>query len=68
MKKNVCFQGLPSIFPFIGARRKVSLKKEDLLLLLSCDNPNQPPETSKLHPDSQKAIEAIGKFVFLERM
>ncbi|KAK6629062.1 hypothetical protein RUM43_002879 [Polyplax serrata] len=54
-------EGLRSIFPYIGPKRKVSITKDDLLQLLNNGDPKNPLETKKLEPETQKALSSIGK-------
>ncbi|PSN39124.1 tRNA (cytosine(34)-C(5))-methyltransferase [Blattella germanica] len=59
-------KGLHSIFPFIGPKRKVKVTKEDLIKLLTCENPKFPPETSCLDASTQKQITNIEKNKFIK--
>jgi len=56
-------QGLHSIFLYIGAKRKVSVTKADLIKLLTSDDASLPPETSSLGPSTQQQLTGICKWV-----
>lgn len=52
-------EGLQSIIPYIGAKRRVPITKSDLITLLSCENPKTPPEISLLSPGCQERLNSI---------
>ncbi|GFG38232.1 hypothetical protein Cfor_12224 [Coptotermes formosanus] len=60
-------EGLHSIFPYIGSKRKVSVTKADLIKLLTNDDSSLPPETSTLDPSTQQQLTGIsqGSFVLV---
>nr|CAD7586518.1 unnamed protein product [Timema genevievae] len=47
-------EGLHSIFPLIGPKRKVHVTKEDMVTLLRNDSPHYPPEFHRLQPSTQE--------------
>ncbi|XP_046737779.1 tRNA (cytosine(34)-C(5))-methyltransferase [Diprion similis] len=60
-------EGLNSLFDYVGECRKVRISKDDLVMLLQNDNPNTPPEISKLSPDTQSRVKdfATGSCVLI---
>ncbi|GLH05793.1 tRNA (cytosine(34)-C(5))-methyltransferase [Gryllus bimaculatus] len=54
-------EGLQSIIPFIGPKRRVPITKDDLITLLTCDNPKLPPEIFRLSPKCQEHLNAISQ-------
>ncbi|XP_021918254.1 tRNA (cytosine(34)-C(5))-methyltransferase isoform X2 [Zootermopsis nevadensis] len=60
-------EGLHSIFPYIGPKRKISVSKADLIKLLTNDDPKFPPEASSLDPSTQQQLKDIaqGSCVFV---
>ncbi|XP_063833758.1 tRNA (cytosine(34)-C(5))-methyltransferase [Ostrinia nubilalis] len=52
-------EGLASIAPFIGAKRRVRILKEDLILVLQNDNPSKPPELSKFSEHTQNLVKDL---------
>ncbi|CAH0754949.1 unnamed protein product [Bemisia tabaci] len=51
-------EGLPSIAPFIGPRRRIRIAKSDLLLMLECD-PKSPPQFETLDAATQENIKDV---------
>nr|CAD7396849.1 unnamed protein product [Timema cristinae] len=47
-------EGLHSIFPLIGPKRKVHVSKDDMVTLLRNDSPHYPPEFHRLQPSTQE--------------
>ncbi|XP_067006255.2 tRNA (cytosine(34)-C(5))-methyltransferase [Anabrus simplex] len=52
-------EGLQSIFPFLGPKRKVIVSTKDLITLLMCEDPKKPPELDTLEEDTQKQFKSI---------
>ncbi|XP_069676058.1 tRNA (cytosine(34)-C(5))-methyltransferase [Periplaneta americana] len=52
-------EGLHSIFPYVGPKRKVFVSKSDLIKLLLNDDPKFPPETSTLDAATQGQLTDI---------
>lgn len=58
-------EGLKSIFDYIGECRKVRVPKEDLVTLLLNDDPQTPPEISKLSPETQAQVKDFGTMMMM---
>lgn len=52
-------EGLRSILPYVGPKRKIFLTKSDLVKLLLNDDPKFPPETTTLDESTQKQLTDI---------
>lgn len=59
-KCDAIFQGLHSIYSYIGPKRKIKVSKDELIKLLTCENPKFPPEISLMDPPTQKQLTSIG--------
>lgn len=53
-------EGLASIVPFVGAKRRVRILKEDLILVLQNDNPSKPPELHRFTEHTQQLVKDLG--------
>ncbi|XP_050356075.1 tRNA (cytosine(34)-C(5))-methyltransferase [Nymphalis io] len=49
-------EGLQSIQPYIGPKRRVDILKEDLILVLQNDNPSDPPDLSLFSEHTQNLM------------
>ncbi|XP_061380456.1 tRNA (cytosine(34)-C(5))-methyltransferase [Danaus plexippus] len=49
-------EGLQSIAQYIGPKRRVTILKEDLILILQCDNPSKPPELKLFTEHTQNMV------------
>lgn len=54
-------EGLPSINHLMGQQRRLSICKEDLIVLLQNNNPLAPPLLDSLTEETQKAVETLGE-------
>lgn len=52
-------EGLESIFPYIDGDRKISIPRDDLIILLLNDNPEKPPNIVHLSEVVQKQVENL---------
>ncbi|KAL0812064.1 hypothetical protein ABMA28_009454 [Loxostege sticticalis] len=52
-------EGLASIVPFVGAKRRVRILKEDLILVLQNDNPSKPPELHRFTEHTQQLVKDL---------
>ncbi|KAJ9597965.1 hypothetical protein L9F63_011166, partial [Diploptera punctata] len=52
-------EGLHSICPYIGPKRRIKVSKDDLIKLLTCENPKFPPETSSMDAATQEQLSSI---------
>lgn len=53
-------EGLPSVNGFIGQDRRLPIGKDDLVKLLSNNDPTRPPEISTLSQEVQTNVEKLG--------
>lgn len=53
-------EGLQSILFHIGPKRRVSILKEDLILVLQNDNPSDPPNINRFTEHTQKLMKDFG--------
>ncbi|XP_026490725.2 tRNA (cytosine(34)-C(5))-methyltransferase [Vanessa tameamea] len=49
-------EGLHSISPYLGTKRRVNILKEDLVLVLQNDNPSNPPDLSLFSEHTQNLV------------
>ncbi|KAE8748043.1 hypothetical protein FOCC_FOCC005238 [Frankliniella occidentalis] len=59
-------EGLKCIESFIGPKRRIRVDKDDLVLLLTCQDPSCPPEIEKYSAPTQEALNRLedhGSFV-----
>lgn len=56
----IFLQGLKCIESFIGPKRRVQVPKEDLIILLSHQDPSCPSEIEKYSQATQEAFNGIG--------
>ncbi|XP_063629060.1 tRNA (cytosine(34)-C(5))-methyltransferase [Cydia splendana] len=52
-------EGLASVAPFIGLRRRVRILKEDLVLVLQNDNPSSPPDLKLFSEHAQAQLKDL---------
>ncbi|XP_073962751.1 tRNA (cytosine(34)-C(5))-methyltransferase Nsun2 [Choristoneura fumiferana] len=52
-------EGLGSVLPFIGPKRRVRILKEDLILVLQNDNPSKPPEIARFSEHTQAQVKGL---------
>ncbi|XP_063388076.1 tRNA (cytosine(34)-C(5))-methyltransferase [Cydia fagiglandana] len=52
-------EGLASVAPFIGPRRRVRILKEDLVLVLQNDNPSSPPDLKLFSEHAQAQLKDL---------
>ncbi|XP_062563812.1 tRNA (cytosine(34)-C(5))-methyltransferase [Armigeres subalbatus] len=53
-------EGLPSVISFLGPDRQLFIAKEDLVRLLSNNDPTRPPEISTLSEATQMSVQLLG--------
>lgn len=53
-------EGLPSVIGFLGKERQLFISKEDLIRLLSNNDPTRPPEISTLSEATQMSVQMLG--------
>lgn len=54
-------EGLHSIYPYMGSKRKIKVTKSDLIALLMNDNPKFPPEAASLDQKTQEQLKDISQ-------
>ncbi|XP_047119299.1 tRNA (cytosine(34)-C(5))-methyltransferase [Schistocerca piceifrons] len=54
-------EGLHSIYPYMGPKRKIKVTKSDLIALLMNDNPKFPPEATSLDQKTQQQLKDISQ-------
>lgn len=52
-------EGLASVSPFIGARRRVRVLQEDLVRVLQSDNPSSPPDVTLFSDHTQAQVKDL---------
>lgn len=62
---HCCFriaqEGLGSIEPFIGSKRRVRITKSDIMILMNNNDPKFPPETTLLDVETQERLGEISQ-------
>lgn len=53
-------EGLPSVIGFLGPDRQLSIGRDDLVRLLSNNDPTRPPEISTLSEETQNSVQKLG--------
>ncbi|XP_066262193.1 tRNA (cytosine(34)-C(5))-methyltransferase isoform X1 [Euwallacea similis] len=56
---RIANDGLESIYPYIGTCRKVNIPNEDLIVLLTNNNPQKSPQISELSQSIQDQVEHL---------
>jgi hypothetical protein len=54
-------EGLLSISPSIGPKRRISILKEDLITVLQNDNPSNPPDLKVFSEHTQNLVKDLGE-------
>ena len=49
------------MYKYISAQRRVNITKNDLIQLMSCEDPTKPPEFKYFHEETQKQLEKLSK-------
>jgi len=54
-------EGLQTSNAFMGANRRIQVEREDLVMMLNCTDPTQPPSTHELRKETQERCKELGK-------
>lgn len=57
---RIAHEGLRNVLGFIGMKRRIDMKKTDLITLLNNLDPTNPPQQSEFDEESQRQLAAIG--------
>ncbi|EDX01237.1 tRNA (cytosine(34)-C(5))-methyltransferase [Drosophila yakuba] len=53
-------EGLQTSNAFMGANRRIQVEREDLVMMLNCTDPTQPPSTHELKKETQERCKELG--------